>query len=380
MMRLIPFLLVLLLLVGSVAAQSVEEQKAAIMITSYQMSPEVLMPNDIGTITVTVKNMDPLESVKLKEASILEQELKVLSTPYYNIGRLGPGESIELAFTIRAGYSEGIFYPRVMVEAEGAELIRYQIPVKVDSTMLTLGVNKLPDELYQGECATIELAVGNPRSNAVASVIIRTDTNEVVPTEVFLGSLASSESIKAAFNFTPEQQGVETLTFTIAFKNGDNAHATTFQVPVTVTESKKSPELILTGIEVESTAGVGVYKITGDINNAGLEAARSVVLKIDEAAGVEPRDPYKTYFVGLLSPDDFSSFELDVKVDGNVTAVPLLIEYKDEEGNPFSLAEQISIESQPTSDSGELPASLIAVLVIVSVVIVGMIAYSWKKR
>lgn len=379
MMRPLPVLLLLLVLVGSVAAQS-EEQKAAIMITSYQVSPEVLMPTDIGTITVTVKNMDPLESSKLEEASLLDRELKVLSNPYYNIGRLGPGESIELAFTIRAGYSEGIFYPRVVVEAEGAERIRYQIPVKVDSTTLTLGVHKLPDELYQGERATIELAVGNPRSNAVASVIIRTDTNDVVPTEVFLGSLASSESIKAAFNFTPEQQGVETLTFTIAFKNGDNAHATTFQVPLTIRESKKSAALILTGIEVESTTEVGVYKITGDINNAGLEAARSVVLKIHEAAGVAPRDPYKSYFVGLLSPDDFSSFELDVKVDGNVTAVPLLIEYKDEEGNLFSLTEQISIESQPTSNPREFPVSLIAVLVVVAVVICGIIAYSWKKR
>jgi hypothetical protein len=379
-MRLTPFLLVLLLLVGSVAAQSAEEQKAAIMITSYQMSPEVLMPNDIGTITVTVKNMDPMESVKLNEASILERELKVLSNPYYNIGRLGPGESIELAFTIRAGYPEGIFYPRVMVEAEGAEMIRYQIPVKVDSTMLTLGVNKLPDELYQGERATVELVVGNPRPNTVTGVTLSTAAREVIPTEVFLGALASDDSKSASFNFTPETLGAETLNFAVAFKNGDNAHATTFQVPLTVLASKKSAELILTGIEVESTAGVGVYKITGDINNAGLEAARSVVLKIDEAAGVEPRDPYKSYFVGLLSPDDFSSFELDVKVDGNVTAVPLLIEYKDEDGNLFSLTEQISIESQPTSNPGEFPVSLIAVLVIVAVAIVGMIAYSWKKR
>lgn len=379
-MRQIPFLLVLLLLVGSVAAQSVEVQKAAIMITSYQVSPEVLMPNDIGTITVTVKNMDPLESVKLKEASILERELKVLSSPYYNIGRLGPGESIELAFTIQAGYSEGIFYPRVMVEAEGAEMIRYQIPVKVDSTMLTLGVHKRPDELYQGERATIELVVGNPRSNALTSVVIRVDANDVVPSEVFLGSLASGESKNAAFNFTPEMLGADSLNFAVAFKNGDNPHTATFQVPLTVTESKKSPELILTGIEVESTAGVGEYKITGDINNAGLEAARSVVLKIDEAAGVEPRDPYKSYFVGLLSPDDFSSFELDVKVEGNITAVPLLIEYKDGDGDLFFMTDYVSVDHQPTASSGEFPVSLIAVFALLAVVICGIIAYSWKKR
>jgi hypothetical protein len=151
-------------------------------------------------------------------------------------------------------------------------------------------------------------------------------------------------------------------------------------VPLTVTESKKSAELILTGIEVESTSGLDVYKITGDINNAGLEEARSVVMKVGDAEGVEAMHPYKAYFVGLLSPDDFSSFELDVKVSENVTSVPLRIEYKDEDGYLFSMTEYISIEHSPIEISGELPVSMILVLVIVAILIVGVVAYSWKKR
>jgi len=148
-----------------------------------------------------------------------------------------------------------------------------------------------------------------------------------------------------------------------------------------VTESKKSAELILTGIEVESMSGLSVYKITGDINNAGLKEANSVVMKIGDAKSIEAMHPYKSYFVGLLSADDFSSFELDVKVDENVTKVPLVMEYKDEDGNRFSKTEYISIERHHgTTSSGELPLSMIVVLVVIAIVVIGLIAYSWKKR
>ena len=126
--------------------------------------------------------------------------------------------------------------------------------------------------------------------------------------------------------------------------------------------------------------GMSVYKITGDINNAGLEDARSVVIKIKEHEGIEAMHPYKSYFVGLLSPDDFSSFELDVNVAENVTKVPLLIEYKDEDGNLFSMTEYISIEHRPAANSGELPVSMIGVLVVIAIFLIGVIAYSWKKR
>ena len=169
----------------------------------------------------------------------------------------------------------------------------------------------------------------------------------------------------------------------LEFKNGDNYHSTDLSVPLNVTESKKRAELILTGIEVEPMLGTNAYKITGDINNAGLKEAKSVVMKVSDAEGIEAMNPYKAYFVGLLSPDDFSSFELDVKVGENGTQVslPLVIEYKDEDGNKFSKTEYILIERhQGTTSSRELPVSMIAVLVVIAIVVIGLIAYSWKKR
>lgn len=374
------FLFLALFVVGISCAYAAEEQKSSVMITSYQITPEVLMRSDIGTVTVTVKNMESVKSINIKEARMLGRDIKVLSDSYFNIGRLGPGESLNLAFTIKAGYTDGIYYPKVLVEAEGAQSIRYLLQVKVDSTPLTIGVKEVPEDIFTGERARIELVVGNPRQNTVTGVKIVTEDKEVIPSEVFIGALSADESKVASFNFTPQTKGAHVLNFKLEFKNGDNQHSADLSVPLDVTESKKSAELILTGLEVESTLGMNVYKITGDINNAGLEEAKSVVMRVGDTEGIEAVHPYKAYFVGLLSPDDFSSFELDVKVGENVTKVPLIIEYKDEDGNLFSKTEYVSIERRQTTSSGEMPVSMSVVLVVIAIIVIGAIAYSWKKR
>jgi len=382
-MKLLPLLLFLaLFVVGISCAYAAEEQKSSVMITGYQITPEVLMRNDVGTVTVTVKNMESVKSINIKEARMLGRDIKVLSDSYFNIGRLGPGESLNLSFTIKAGYTDGIYYPKVLIEAEGAQSIRYLLQVKVDSTPLTISVKDVPEDIFKGERARIELVVGNPRQNTVTGVKIGTDAKEVIPSEVFIGALSADESKVASFNFTPQTKGAYILNFKLEFKNGDNHHSAALSVPLNVTESKKSAELILTGLEVESMpAAMNVYKITGDINNAGLEEAKSVVMKVGDAEGIEAVHPYKAYFVGLLSPDDFSSFELDVKVGENVTKVPLIIEYKDEDGTLFSKAEYVSIEPhQGTTSSGEVPVSVVILGVVIAIFVIGAIAYSWKRR
>ncbi len=364
-----------------VLGSGMEEQEASVMITGYQINPATLMCKDVGTVTVTVKNMESDKSVNIKDARMLSRDIKVLSDSYFNIGRLGPGESLNLTFTIKAICPDGIYYPRILVEGEDAQNIRYSIPVTVDSSSLTIGIKDLPEDIFKEERARIELVVGNPRQNTVTAVKIVTEELEVIPSEVFVGALSADESKVASFNFTPQTKGAHVLNFKLEFKNGDKHHSTDLGVPLDVTESKKSAELILTGIEVESMLGMNVYKITGDINNAGLKEAKSVVMEVGDSEGVEAMHPYKAYFVGLLSADDFSSFELDVKVGENETQVPLVIGYKDEDGNLFTMTEHISIERHHgTTSSGELPLSVIVVLVVVAIFVIGAIVYSWKKR
>ncbi len=359
-----------------------ESQKAAIMVTGYQIYPEVLMRNDIGTVTVTVTNTESARSVHIKNIQMLSRDLKVLSDPYFNIGRLGPGESLTVTFSLKASCTDGVHYLRVLVEGENAQNVRYSFPVIVDSSPLTIGVMDFPEDIFTDEQTRIRLVVGNPRRNTVTGVRIISEDACVIPTEVFVGALSADESEAADFNFTPHREGNHTLNFRLVFKNGDNSHSTDLSVPLNVTSDRKNVELVITGIEVEPLAEPGAYKITGDINNAGLKEAKGVVVKVGESGDVEAMYPYKSYFVGLLNTDDFGSFELNAKINENVTQVPVVIEYKDESGNLFSRTEYITIENSELTESvsGELPASIIALLVVVVVSVIAAITYSWKRR
>jgi hypothetical protein len=389
MRKLLPLLLFLMLFLVEISgAQITEEQKSSVMISDYQVSPEVLMCNDIGTVTVTVKNMESVKSVNIKEARMLSSDIDVLSDSYFNIGRLGPGESMDITFTIKATCPDGIHYPRILVEGEDAQNIRYSMPVQVDSTPLTLAVKGIPKDIFEGEPVKLELVAGNPRPNTATGLKITTDDNEVIPSEVFVGALPPDESKTACFNFTPSQKGAHRLNFGLVFKNGDNCHSVTLSTILDVTENKKRAELHLTDIEIQPSDGasnVHKYKITGEVSNTGLEEAKGVVVKVGEAEGVAPALPNPVCPIGSIPEDDFDMFELDVAVDKDVdvTEIPLLIEYKDKDGDLFSKTEYIPVEhpqETASSSSGEMPVPMIIALVVVAAFVIGAIVYSWKKR
>jgi len=68
------------------------------------------------------------------------------------------------------------------------------------------------------------------------------------------------------------------------------------------------------------------------VTNNGLTDAKSILVTVGSPA--TPTNPNPVYAIGNLEPDDFSSFELTYIYSGNRT-VPLIVEYKDAEGNTF---------------------------------------------
>ncbi len=119
--------------------------------------------------------------------------------------------------------------------------------------------------------------------------------------------------------------------------------------------------------------------MTGDVYNAGLEVANSVLLTT--RSPTTPVHPYRNYVVGSLQPDDFSSYELTFTAS-DVSEIPVAIEYRDIDGNPFEKVSMVSIPPKNTKNE-ENPGIALPVIVIIVVsaaVIGGAIWYSWKKR
>ena len=104
------------------------------------------------------------------------------------------------------------------------------------------------------------------------------------------------------FNLTPSAPTA--VDFLASYLNGPNTHNVTLTLPIAFAVDKTQADPVMSNI-VAAEEG-GNIKITGDVTNSGLQDANSVT--VTAGAPAVPVDPYKIYAVGLLKPDDFSSW------------------------------------------------------------------------
>ncbi len=363
---------VLLLVVPALAGP------ADVTVTSFDLNPPVLMRGDEGILTVSVQNTGP-DAVAVSRARLYPDEVVVLSDPYPSVGEIGAGNAKQFTFTVRADAPDGTYYPRFVLEFRDDGSLRYPVPVRVESTELQAAVIAKPDTFSEGREADVAVRVGNPRSTPVTGVRVVPEGSgfTVTPSSAFVGTLAADQSASVLFNITPEQQ--TNVTFRIVYQNGANVHETALPLPLSLGEGKVRADPVLTNIEVMQEAGI--YRVTGDVTNAGLESARSVI--VTSADPAVPTDPYRVYVVGTLDPDDFSSFEVTFETEGSVSAVPLVVEYRDEDGNLFTEQSTITLENRTaTEEEGGAASSLVTIAIVVLVVAVAAVGgyYILRRR
>jgi len=242
----------------------------AVMVTDYKVEPEVLMPGDTGTITVTIQNMDTqssesetttttttsstssttttstvnaeIESIRLSSRSRDIEWLRegFQRSEYYNIGALGPGESITIAIPIKAAAytSEGTYFPEVCVEVDNGGSVRFPVPVKVESSSVEILEKDVPSEISLNESKEIAMVVANNRPNSVSGVNVHVKAEhealEFTPERIFIGNLAPYEQREVNFSVTPLSVGNKDIQFVVEYKNGINSHRNAFKSAVFV--------------------------------------------------------------------------------------------------------------------------------------------------
>ena len=137
------------------------EDAPTVTISDYRVNPSVLMPDSMGTITITVKNTASSASVSEKSGQLSADSyalvktsdtnvnienvklegngIKVLSSDFDRVGSVGPGQSLPFTFSIQAPQSSGIYYPEVWIDTSGGKSVKYPIPVNVNTA---LGIQK----------------------------------------------------------------------------------------------------------------------------------------------------------------------------------------------------------------------------------------------
>ena len=376
-----PLYLVIVSLVCAVAAVAgpASAGPADITVTSSSIDPPVLMKGDTGMLTVTIQN-NGADPVSIKSARLFGSGVVALSDSYPSVGEIGAGNAKTFTFTVRADAGEGTFYPMFVLDFVNAGSLRYPVPVQVEDTPLSISVIRKPDAFAEGRTADITIRVANPRPNAASGVqVVPQGTGfSVTPSSAFIGALSADGSGTAVFNLTPAAE--TTAAFQVVWRNGINTHTADLILPITFDEDKRQADPIITNVEVQQDAKR--YRIVGDVMNAGLESARSVIISPGEPA--TPTDPYRIYIVGTLDPDDASPFEVTLQADAGVTEIPIVIEYRDADGNRYTATTMVGVGGTATAPSGDdgggLPLAGIIVVVLLALGIIGAIYYSWRRK
>ncbi|MDD1664899.1 MAG: hypothetical protein LUQ32_06055 [Methanomicrobiales archaeon] len=358
-------------------AAAADADATDITVSGIRISPSVLMRGDTATATISVENRGST-SVAIRRAFLLGEAnmIRTLNDPYATVGDIGGGNSREFSFLFRADGPDGTYYPRFVLDYRDAGSLTIPFPVIVKSTELAVSVLERPDRFSREKKDTVTILIGNPRINEVNGVnlVMEGEGLDITPASYFIGTLESDASTTVSVNITPHQAG--NLTTTVSYQNGVNLHIKEIITPIALDDDLKRASLVASNLFLTSEGST--YHLTGDVSNAGLEVANAVT--VTAGGGAVPVDPFRSYVVGSLNPDDFASFEVSFQAR-NASSVLLLLQFKDRDGRIFSERTEVPLNPSATQVQGSPALPLGPVLLLVLALAVGgIIIYSWKRK
>ncbi|MCX6681360.1 MAG: hypothetical protein NTY71_00010 [Methanoregula sp.] len=339
---------------GSSASTAAQDAASLVYVSSVKIDPAVFYPYEVGTVTITLMNAGN-QSVGLSNPDILDNKIHIVNKNTWNtISYIGSGSTITYTFQIKADPPDGTYFPLFSVGTESSGSIHYPLIIKVDSTELKASISEKPDNFSLSTKDTVNVSLINPRDGEIKKIMVTPAGTgiDVNPSVKYISSLGAGSSIELPFAVTPRQES--DLTFHVSYWNGDNEHTADVVLPISLGEDKFAAKPIVNNVAL--TRSGAYYSITGDVNNAGLTDAKSMVVSI--GAPAHAVEPYSDYAIGSLASDDFSSFEVTFTAN-DLSSVPLVISWKDNDGNSFSVTKNLDLRasSGSTGISGSASAN-----------------------
>ncbi len=398
----------------------------AIMITNYELSPEILMPGDAGLLTLHITNGETVAtqtstSVSGEETTTVVHTLGATinaidilpavsggrqiraAAGYDNVGYLAAGANMEVSFKllVDTNMSQGIYFPIVDIDVDGGTDVQYPLMMKVSNSSVNLLPTSVPSKISHGGTTELTITMVNMRENAISEALItpRGENVEFVPQSYFMGSLAAKTSEDVVFSVKPIGTGESILTFNINYKNGDNLHLNSLNVPVTIIEALDVAPII-TNFPLSITKG-GSSQISIEVYNAKSEKITGVLVTPISTATVIPSQ----YFIGSMDPDDVFSASFTIYTDTvgfGTQNIGFKVSYN--QGNDYYETPLVSksfdvisgkgvsyqgsgVTNTPSSNSNGFTQSssllmcLTPLIILVVALVVAVILYiRWKKR
>ncbi len=259
--------------------------KGTVELKEFVSDPQVFMPGDRGTVTVTLTNTATTPTVTIGgtdfdtnariQAAVLRPTsdgIIVLDAPYADMGLLGPGDSIKLTFNVKVAEDalEGTHNFELAIEGNSFDYnSKKNIPLKVDSSNIRL-ISSKELQMVDGK-ATVEFDVANTHPNEFNSVSIKPEAEGVkfYPSEYFIGPMNPDELFTIQFNAVADGSWIASretsepinMTLSANYGNGINKHENVVSnlfIQPTVETQGGSSNMIVPGLMFVAIAGAGM--------------------------------------------------------------------------------------------------------------------------
>jgi hypothetical protein len=342
-------LMLFILAVASAAAdQSTSSSSSStdpatqIYISSYDLDPAIFYTNETGTVTVHVVNPSNT-TVGLSQPALISPNIQVSNKDAFaTMTTTGSGSTVDYSFVITTTGTDGTYFPLFTVYPRefGASAIHSQIKIVVDSKDLQAVISEKPDSFPASVDKSVNLTLINPRAGKLTNIVITPygDGMQISPGMSYVSSLDAESSVEVPFTVSATQAA--NLTFHITYQNGNNGHSKDVILPVTIGNDKTAAAPVVNNVALTSKGSS--YDVTGDITNAGISDAKGLVVSVGSPA--TGTGTYPEYAIGSLASDDSSSFELTFTTQ-NLASIPIVITWKDAEGNTYQSIKTVDLSS-----------------------------------
>ncbi|HUK93070.1 MAG TPA: S-layer protein [Methanomicrobiales archaeon] len=372
-----------------------------VAITSYQVTPAILLPGDQGTITINLANTASTASstestvensvsgttttsttkdltVLVESVYLYGKGVEVLEGNFQQVGALGPGQSLKLTFLIQAPSHEGMYFPEVWIRIPEGTSVQYPIPVNVNSPV---GIQKeevlilsssVPGTVDPGDEIPVALTLRNDGMLNAEDVTMKIGnvSGTVAPetTDLYhLGTIdAGSEKTVDVLLLSDKttSPGLIQVPVTLTYKKVDGssqAQSTSINVMM---KGKSELGFVSVDTSPRRIAENQPFDLTIRIENTGTGDAKQVAATVDL-----PMTGTKQSFIGKVKPgnDAPAVFMLDGG-KGGTYPYNVSITYVDDLGT-HTVSQQMALRVDPGDSSGGL------ILLILLVIGIGAVGY-----
>ncbi|MDD1679508.1 MAG: S-layer protein [Methanomicrobiales archaeon] len=355
-----------------------------VTITGYQVTPTVLLPGEQGMISVVLQNTATMASstetsvdsghtgstttsqttdisVVFDAVSMFGNGLEVIQGTYDHAGALGPGQSMQFTFLIKAPAKSGMYFPEVWIHIPDGSNIRYPVPVNVNSTIgiprqpILILSSVVPDSVQPGDEIPVTLTVRNDGQILADDVTVRigNGSSTIAPrnTDLYhLGTINGDEQKSFDLVLISDKKtgsGLIRIPVILQYMGVDGVpyiRNTTIDIPF---QGQAELGFVSVDTSPRRVAEGQPFDLTIRIENTGTGEAKQVAATIDL-----PMTGTREAFIGKIKPgnDAPAIFMLDGSAGGTYT-YNVTIEYTDDTGS-HTLTRPLSIRVLPSEGLG----------------------------